>query len=134
MNNLRDRIWSPIKAIPFFISMRVPLFEKSQGHSHESPDSSPPLVLVKCNKFISFLEICVLTVGCKCLWLSKVLHILLHFGTNLAARIVGMIIGGVAMVYITCHGCNRKTPVVELVTINKQCREIAWSLIEKYFR
>ena len=25
----------------FFMSMRVPLF-KSQGHSHESPDSSPP--------------------------------------------------------------------------------------------
>ena len=56
------------------------------------------------------------------------LHILLHFGTNLAARINGTTIGGVAGVYITYLGCNRKTPMVELVTINKHCREIARTL------
>jgi hypothetical protein len=49
-------------------------------------------------------------VGCKCSWLSKILHILLHFGTNLAARIDGTTISGVAGVYITYHGCNKKTP------------------------
>ena len=49
------------------------------------------------------------------------LHILLHFGTNLAARIDETIIGGVAEVYITYHGCNRETPMVELVPINKHC-------------
>jgi len=49
-------------------------------------------------------------VGCKCSWLSKFLHILLHFGTNLAARIDGTTIGGVTGVYITYHGCNNKTP------------------------
>jgi hypothetical protein len=59
------------------------------------------------------------------------LHILLHFGTNLAARIDETIISGVAKVYITYHGYNRKTPMVELVTINKHCREIARTLIKK---
>ena len=49
-------------------------------------------------------------VGCKCSWLSKFLRILLHFGTNLAARIDGTTIGGVAGGYITYHGCNKKTP------------------------
>jgi len=68
---------------------------------------------------------------CKCSWLSKFLHILLHFGTNLAARIDGTTIGGVVGVYITYHGCNRKTPMVELVTINKHCREIARTLKKK---
>ena len=63
----------------------------------------------------------------------KILHILLHFGTNLAARNNGMTIGGVAGVYITYYGCNRKTPMVELVTINKHCREIARTLIKKTF-
>ena len=63
--------------------------------------------------------------GCKYLWLSKFLHILLHFATDLAARIDGTTIGGVAGVYITYHGCNRKTPMVKLVTINKNFREIA---------
>ena len=58
-------------------------------------------------------------------------YILLHFGTNLAARIDGTTIGGVAGVYITYHGCNRETPMVELVTINKHCREIARTLIKK---
>ena len=53
------------------------------------------------------------------------LHILLHFGTNLAARIDETIIGGVAEVYITYHGYNRKTPMVELVTINKHYWEVA---------
>jgi len=47
--------------------------------------------------------------GCKYLWLSKFLHILLHFDTNLAARIDGTTIGAVAGVYITYHGCNNKT-------------------------
>ena len=61
----------------------------------------------------------------------KILHILLHFGTNLAARNNGMTIGGVAGVYITYYGCNRKTPMVELVTINKHCREIARTLTKK---
>jgi len=63
----------------------------------------------------------------------KILHILLHFGTNLAARINGTTIGGVAGVYITYHGCNRKTPMVELVTINKHCREVAWIFQKKIF-
>ena len=53
------------------------------------------------------------------------LHILSHFGTNLVARIDGTTIGGVAGVYITYHGCNRETPMVELVTINKHYREAA---------
>ena len=61
------------------------------------------------------------------------LHILLHFGTNLAARIDETIIGGVAEVYITYHGCNRETPMVELVTINKHCREVAWIFQKKIF-
>ena len=91
------------------------------------------LVLGKCNKFTSFLEICVLMVGCKCSWLSKFLHILLRFGINLAARIDGTTIGGVARVYITYHGCNKKTPMVELVTINKQCREVARIFQKKIF-
>jgi len=56
----------------------------------------------------------------------------LHFATDLAARIDGTTIGGVAGVYITYYGCNRKTPMVELVTINKHCREIARTLIKKY--
>ena len=91
-----------------------------------------PLVLGKCNKSTSFLEIYVIMVGWKCSWLSKYFwHILLHFGTNLAARIDGTTIGGVARVYITYHGCNRKTPMIELVTINKHCREIARTLIKK---
>ena len=63
----------------------------------------------------------------------KILHILSHFGTNLAARIDGTTIDGVARVYITYHGCNRKTPMVELVTINKHCREIARTLTKKTF-
>ena len=61
----------------------------------------------------------------------KILHILLHFGTNLAARNNGMTIGGVAGVYITYYGCNRKTPMVELVIINKHCQEIARTLTKK---
>ena len=65
------------------------------------------------------------------LMVVKILHILLHFGTNLAARNNGMTIGGVARVYITYYGCNRKTPMVELVTINKHCLEIARTLIKK---
>ena len=63
----------------------------------------------------------------------KILHILLHFGTNLAARIDGTTIGGVTRVYITCHGYNRKTPIVELVTINKHCREVARIFQKKIF-
>ena len=65
---------------------------------------------------------------CKCSWLSKFLHILLHFGTNLAARIDGMTIGSVVGVYITYHSCNRETPMVELVPINKHCQELARTL------
>ena len=53
------------------------------------------------------------------------MHILLHFGTNLAARIDGMTISGVAGVYITCHICHRKIPMVELMTLNKHYREVA---------
>ena len=71
--------------------------------------------------------------GCKYLWLSKNLHILLHFDTNLAARIDGTTIGGVAGVYITYHGYNTETPMVELVTINKHCREIARTLKKNLF-
>ena len=74
------------------------------------------------------------------LWLDEIahgyqnfLHILLHFGTNLAARIDGTTIGGVTGVYITYHGCNKKTPMVDLVTINKQCREVARIFQKKYF-
>ena len=74
------------------------------------------------------------------LWLDVIthgyqnfLHILLHFGTNLAARIDGTTIGGVTGVYITYHGCNRETPMVELVTINKHCREIARTLKKNLF-
>jgi len=37
-------------------------------------------------------------------------YILLHFGTNLAARIDGTTIGGVAGVYITYHGCKQENP------------------------
>ena len=51
------------------------------------------------------------------LWLDEIahgyqnfLHILFHFGTNLAARIDGTTIGGVTGVYITYHGYNNKTP------------------------
>ena len=61
------------------------------------------------------------------------MHILLHFGTNLAARIDGTTIGGVAGVYITYYGCNRKTPMVELVTINKHYREVARIFQKKIF-
>ena len=50
---------------------------------------------------------------------------------NLAARINGTTIGGVVGVDITYHGCNRKTPMVELVTINMHCREIARTLMRK---
>ena len=112
------------------MSMRVPLFKNPKG-TLINLQIHHPLVLGKCNKFTSFLEIYVIMVGCNCLWLSKFLHILLRFGTNLAARIDGTTIGGVAGVYITYHGCNRKTPMVELVTINKHCREIARTLIKK---
>ena len=127
MNILSDRIWSPIKTRSFFMSMRVPLF-KNPKDTLINLQIHHPLVLGKCNKFTSFLEIYVIMVGCNCLWLSKFLHILLRFGTNLAARIDGTTIGGVTGVYITCHGYNRKTPMVELVTINKHCREIAQTL------
>ena len=85
-------------------------------------------MLEKCNKFTSFLEIYVIMVGCNCLWLSKILHILLRFGTNLAARIDGTTIGGVVGVYITYHDCNSETPMVELVPINKHCQELARTL------
>jgi len=57
----------------------------------------------------------------------------LHFGTNLAARINGTAIGGVAGVYITYHGYNRKTPMVELMTINKHYREVARIFQKKNF-
>ena len=132
MNILSDRIWSPIKTRSFFMSMRVPLFRNPKV-TLMNLQIHHPLVLGKCNKFTSFLEIYVIMVGCNCLWLSKILHILLRFGTNLVARIDGTTIGGVAGVYITYHGCNRETPMVELVTINKHCREIAQTLKKNLF-
>ena len=110
MNNLRDRIWSPIKTRSFFMSMRVHLL-KNPKVTLMNLWIHHPLVLGKCNKSTSFLEIYVIMVRCKCSWLSKYFwHILLHFGTNLAARIDGTTISGVAGVYITYHGCNKKTP------------------------
>ena len=51
--------------------------------------------------------------------------ILLHYGTNLAAINDGTTIGDVVGVYITFPGCNRKTPLVKLETVNKYRREIA---------
>jgi hypothetical protein len=44
--------------------------------------------------------------------------------TNLAALNDGTTIGGEVRVYITYPGCNRKTPMVKLVTANKHCREM----------
>jgi len=119
MNNLSDRIWRPIKTRSFFMSMRVPLFRNPKV-TLMNLQIHHPLVLGKCNKFTSFLEIYVIMVGCNW-WLSKKFHILLRFDTKLAARIDGTTIGGVAGVFITYHGCNRETPMVELVPINKHC-------------
>ena len=49
----------------------------------------------------------------------------MYYGTNLAARYDGTIVGDVVGVYITFPGCNRKTPLVKLETVNKYRREIA---------
>jgi len=49
----------------------------------------------------------------------------LYYGTNLAARNDGTTVGDVVGVYITFPGCNRKTPLVKLETVNKHCQEIA---------
>jgi hypothetical protein len=40
----------------------------------------------------------------------KILHNLLHYGTNLVARIDGTTISGVAGFYITYPCCNKNTP------------------------
>ena len=49
---------------------------------------------------------------------------MLYYGTNLAARNDGTTIGDVVGVYITFPGCNRKTPLVKLETVNKHYREM----------
>ena len=49
----------------------------------------------------------------------------MYYGTNLAARNDGTTVGDVVGVYITLPGCNRKTPLVKLETVNKHCQEIA---------
>jgi len=60
--------------------------------------------------------------GCKCFRISQILHILLHWGTNLAARLWN---NNWWCSWGLYHGCNRKSPMVKIVTTNKHCREIA---------
>ena len=61
---------------------------------------------------------------------------LLQNCTNLAARFLDVetLIGGEARDNVTNHCCNRKTPIVELVTIKKHYQDIARVFKKNSFR